>query len=234
MASFIQTLLTKILHILYVIPSTIYDMIISNFLTKYSYERLVFYMNQKNPKRILDIGVGTGSPLKHIWNQLPQNCEVLGVDIDQAYVLKANNIFRNYNLGGRKLEIRYQNFYEVTEKKEGKFDAVVFSSSFMLMPKRIEALELAKSLLNPGGSIYFILTLQPDSKKNSTFLQFVEYIKPKIKYFTTIDFGQITYEKEFETLLSKTQLKIVNKEKLNKDFNIPTKIFRVFVYETKA
>ncbi|CAK92368.1 unnamed protein product (macronuclear) [Paramecium tetraurelia] len=220
MASFIQTLLTKILHTLYVIPSTIYDMIISNFLTKYSYERLVFYMKPKEilkESQILDI-YGTN----------------YRVDIDQAYVLKANNIFRNYNLGGRKLEIRYQNFYEVTEKKEGKFDAVVFSSSFMLMPKRIEALELAKSLLNPGGSIYFILTLQPDSKKNSTFLQFVEYIKPKIKYFTTIDFGSITYEKEFETLLNKSQLKVVNKEKLNKDFNIPTKIFRVFVYETKA
>jgi ubiquinone/menaquinone biosynthesis C-methylase UbiE len=56
--------------------------VISNFLTKYSYERLVYYMNQTNPKRILDIGVGTGSPLKHIWNMLPPKCEVLGVDID--------------------------------------------------------------------------------------------------------------------------------------------------------
>lgn len=71
MASLIQTILTKILHTLYVIPSTIYDLVISNFLTKYSYERLAFYMGQRNPKRILDIGVGTGSPLKHIWNMLP-------------------------------------------------------------------------------------------------------------------------------------------------------------------
>lgn len=82
MASWIQVFFTKILHTLYVIPSTIYDVVISNFLTKYSYERLVYYMNQTNPKRILDIGVGTGSPLKHIWNMLPPKCEVLGVDID--------------------------------------------------------------------------------------------------------------------------------------------------------
>jgi len=36
-------------------------------------------------------------------------------------------------------------------KKDGKFDCVIFSSSFMLMPKRYEALELAKDLLTPGG-----------------------------------------------------------------------------------
>jgi hypothetical protein len=31
--------------------------------------------------------------------------------------------------------------------------------------------------------------------------RFSEYIKPKMKYLTTIDFGKITYEDEFEKLL---------------------------------
>jgi hypothetical protein len=32
------------------------------------------------------------------------------------------------------------NFYEMNEKKYGKFDIIVFSSSFMLMPERERAL----------------------------------------------------------------------------------------------
>lgn len=100
----IQAIIQYMLRILYVIPSTIYDLLISNLLTNYSYERLIRQL--KKPKRILDIGVGTGVPLKHIWNELPAGCEVLGVDIDSAYVKKAQNIFKNYNLNGRTLEIR--------------------------------------------------------------------------------------------------------------------------------
>ena len=36
--------------------------------------------------RILDIGVGTAVPLYHIWNSLPKNVDLLGVDIDKSYI----------------------------------------------------------------------------------------------------------------------------------------------------
>ena len=45
----------------------------------------------------------------------------------------------------------------------GKFDIVVFSSSFMLMHDRVEALKIYKELLAKGGKI--ILTLQKAEKK---------------------------------------------------------------------
>jgi ubiquinone/menaquinone biosynthesis C-methylase UbiE len=38
---------------------------------------------------MLDVGVGTGVPLYSVWGMLPENCEVLGVDIDHSYILKA-------------------------------------------------------------------------------------------------------------------------------------------------
>jgi hypothetical protein len=44
-------------------------------------------------------------------------------------------------------------------KTYGKFDIIVFSSSFMLMPFHDKAIELAKELLEEKGKIYFILTL---------------------------------------------------------------------------
>ena len=72
----------------------------------------------------------------------------------------------------------------------------------MLMPEREKAIELAKSLLNPGGNIIFLLTLH--DKKYSL----VEKVKPLIKYLTTIDFGNITYKKEFFDLVEATDLKV--------------------------
>ena len=74
--------------------SYIYDTLISKLLTNYSYERLATLLNayKKNHKdtlRILDIGVGTAVPLYHIWNRLPMSLEIIGVDIDHSYILKA-------------------------------------------------------------------------------------------------------------------------------------------------
>lgn len=57
-------------------------------------------------------------------------------------------------------------------------------------------------------------------------------IKPKLKYLTSIDFGYITYDEDFENMLKDSNLNITWKEKLSKKGNLPTKIFRVFCYET--
>jgi SAM-dependent methyltransferase len=72
------------------------------------------------------------------------------------------------------------------EKEEETFDVIIFSSSFMLMPFRDKALEIAKSRLNPNGSIYFLMTLYD---KKGMLEQIIGYVKPYLKYLTTIDFG---------------------------------------------
>jgi ubiquinone/menaquinone biosynthesis C-methylase UbiE len=48
------------------------------------------------------------------------------------------------------------------EDLEEMFDVIIFSSSFMIMPDRVKALEIAKKRLNPNGSIFFLLTLEHD------------------------------------------------------------------------
>lgn len=68
----------------------------------------------------------------------------------------------------------------------------------MIMPDRIRALRIAKQRLSKGGSIFFLLTLEP-YKNYKTVI--IEKIKPYLKYITTIEFGSITYEKDFELML---------------------------------
>ena len=40
------------------------------------------------------------------------------------------------------------------------FDVIIFSSSFMILPDRLLALKIAKSKLNKGGSIFFLITME--------------------------------------------------------------------------
>ena len=53
----------------------------------------------------------------------------------------------------------------------------------MLMPDKVEALKKASNLRTENGKIYLFLTLQ--DKKSA--LQ--AWLKPKIKYLTSVDFG---------------------------------------------
>jgi ubiquinone/menaquinone biosynthesis C-methylase UbiE len=39
-----------------------------------------------NVKRILDVGVGTGHPMKQIINRIPSRVRVVGIDIDTNYL----------------------------------------------------------------------------------------------------------------------------------------------------
>lgn len=140
--------------------STLYDTFISNPITAFAYEKLAQRLNSRdlqNKKiRILDVGVGTGVSLYQVLNQFPKEIEILGIDIDHAYLSKAEKIFKNHD----KVKIKEKNFYEMnTEEGGGKFDIVVFSYSFMLLDKQQEAIEIAKSLLEEGGLIYFMLAL---------------------------------------------------------------------------
>jgi hypothetical protein len=89
------------------------------------------------------------------------------------------------------------NFYELANKTDVKFDVIIFGSSFMLMPNQQKALEIAKSKkdfnldsLNIDGKIYFLLTIY---QQKSLLNNIMDYLKPYLKYLTTVDFGKVTY-----------------------------------------
>ena len=209
------------------IPAFVYDTVITKPLTKYTYIKLYNELIQKNGdsiKKILDIGTGTGYALESIIDYLPKT-NVVGIDIDQNYVKAAKKRFANR----ANVQIRGQNFYELENSKE-RYDLIIFSSSFMLMPYREKALEVAKSLLNKNGKIVFLMTLYENKKK----FKFVEKIKPYLKYYTTIDFGNITYETNFVNLLQDSSLKILKKERIFYKLNPLFKIFRIFYVETEV
>lgn len=207
------------------IPAFIYDNVITRPLTKYTYYKL---MNRITPrkekyKNILDVGTGTGRALLAIMNQFSSDTKIVGIDIDKNYIKKAKAKLAKYP----NVEVREQNFYLLADTKE-KYDIIIFSSSFMLMPYREKALEIAKDLLTSDGRIFFLMTLY-DKKKD-----FIESIKPYLKHYTTIDFGNITYEWEFEDLLNNNGLDIIHKERIFYSWNPLFFVFRIFLVECKV
>ena len=71
----------------------IYDLFISNFLTIAAHLSMVPHMTLSSGT-FLDVGCGTGAPLKKIYPQLSEHySKIIGVDLDPVYTDKAKKVF---------------------------------------------------------------------------------------------------------------------------------------------
>lgn len=142
--------------------------------------------------RILDVGVGTASAL--VMNAAllrERRIHVTGIDIDLDYVRKARQRVKQKGLGEH-IDIRLESIYDhTTDSGTTGYDAIYFSASFMLLERPTEALHHVRTLLKPGGHILFTQTF---SERRS---RLVEFAKPLLGKFTTMEFGRVTYEDEF-------------------------------------
>ena len=180
-----------------------YDVCVTYPVTKgiYSYFLKVFGKDFKGQSvSMLDIGTGTGTPLKSILKKTDCFGRVLAIDINREYLVAAkDNLKKHPNV-----EVRYQDFMEMAQQTNEKFDIVFFGMSFMLMPDQARALEVARSLLKPGGKVYMFLTLY--HKKN----RLAEFIKPKMKWLFSIEFGKVIYynEVDYSNLVEKADPRV--------------------------
>jgi len=141
---------------------------------------------------LLDIGTASGTCLNSILGQMNYE-RVLAIDIDKLYVKRAKNLFKDK----KNVEVKFQNLETYLEDgNTEQFDIVFFGFSFMLMSDKAKALEVARRIVKPGGKIYAFLTLY--EKKN----KFVEWIKPKMVKFTSIEFGEVMYRKQVRIIIS--------------------------------
>ncbi|MBN2516965.1 MAG: class I SAM-dependent methyltransferase [Deltaproteobacteria bacterium] len=152
---------------------------------------------------ILDVGIGNGMMMKNYHDVIKsKRLRITGVDIDQTYLRNCRGLIQDYQLGDY-IEI-HQNFIEYFKPAERiYFDFILFSMSFMLLNDQRLVLERIKDWLKPDGEIIFFQTIYKEK------FPVMEIIKPRLKYVTTIDFGTVTYEKEFYALLHKHALSIL-------------------------
>lgn len=156
--------------------------------------------------RLLDVGIGTGSALlTHSERIRADDLHVTGIDIDAAYVAQCRQTVEDRGMSDR-IETKLESVYD---HRGGPYDAVYFSASFMLLPDPPAALRHVQDQLSPGGRIYFTQTFEHARSR------MLETVKPLLRWVTTIDFGRVTYESEFDAALATAGVEVVERQTLH-------------------
>lgn len=174
----------------------------------------------ENGSIVLDVGVGTGGALLRCADLIQaKDLKIVGIDIDKAYVEAGKMSVIKSGMGDR-ISIDSVDVYAGKDKvlelakklgadetSDGQFvNAVYFSGSFSLLPDPVKALRLVSKYIKDNdekGQIYITQTYQ---RKTPFFLP---YIKPLMKYATTIDFGNLVREEEILQIFEDSGLKLL-------------------------
>jgi ubiquinone/menaquinone biosynthesis C-methylase UbiE len=177
----------------------LYKLIIKN-VTNYCYENSLDCFSPNT--RILDVGIGNGVMLENFHHVIKaKNLKITGIDINKSYLKHCKSLIDSYHLEDY-IEIYHEAVETYSPPENSYFDFVLFSMSFMLFENQQLVLDLVKKWVKPDGNVLFFQTMYKDKFK------LMEMIKPKLKHFTTIDFGSVTYEKDFFKLLDKNFMSI--------------------------
>lgn len=157
---------------------------------------------------LLDVGVGTGKPILANAIEIKlKSIQITGIDIDEDYLKVAQNKIAKAGLSNL-VNILHTDI--CTSTLPATYDAVYFSDSFMIIPKsnHLQVLQKVIASLNfyVHKTIYFT---QTHEHKHSWV---VGFMKPLLKWFTTINFGQVTYENDFIKTLDEAGLIIIERK----------------------
>ena len=169
--------------------------------THHCYQSCLNYFGQDSA--ILDVGIGNGIMLKTYHPLIKsKRLKITGLDINKEYLNHCDSLIHNYGLENY-IEICNEPVESYVPQGDSCFDFILFSMSFMLLPDQKSVLKRIKSWLNPNGQIVFFQTVYKMQFK------LMEFIKPRLKYITTIDFGSVTYETDFFDTLKETSLSVL-------------------------
>lgn len=151
--------------------------------------------------QILDFGCGNGIcylDSKNLSLIKKLNIKITGIDIDTHAINILKNKIKKENLS-HWINVQSVNIFENNFKN--KFNYVIASESAPMLTNNfiIKLITYIKiNLLHPNGKIIFINNIDDDSSKVFKFL------KPKLKYFTGVDFGRSMTKQDFQYICEQT------------------------------
>ena len=169
--------------------------------TDHCYENCLGYF--RNNASVLDVGIGNGQMMRTYHPLIKsKGLKIIGLDINKSYLNHCDGLIQNHGLKDN-IQICHQPVESYEPRKGYYFDFVLFSMSFMLLADQKCVLDRVKEWLKPDGRIIFFQTIFKYRFK------LMEIIKPRLKYLTTIDFGNVTYEKILFELLAEKNLSVL-------------------------
>ena len=178
--------------------------------TELCYRNCLHYFT--NDSAILDVGIGNGLMMRNYHSLIKsKGLRITGIDINRNYINHCDRLIRTYGLENH-IEIHHESVEAYKPPLKGYFDFILFSMSFMLFNDQQLVLDQVEDWLKPGGEIVFFQTMFSDRSR------LVEFIKPRLKYITSVDFGKVIYEEDFVALLNENNLSIVKDKMIKKEW----------------
>jgi alpha-N-acetylglucosaminidase len=158
---------------------------------------------------ILDVGIGNGLMLEKNHELIRhKNLSITGLDVNERYIEQARGLIERYGLQDL-MEVYHCNVEDFYPPQGKEYDFVLFSMSFMVLPRQEQILDRVRQWLGPHGEIVFFQTMFRDKSR------LLNWIKPRLKYVTSVDFGEAVYEDDFFRLLSRNGL-VVSRDRILK------------------
>lgn len=191
------------------VKNRLYQLIISN-VTELCYCNCLEYFSDHS--NILDVGIGNGMMIRKFHGLIKsKQLRIVGIDINKHYLNHCDGLIKGYGLENH-IETYCKSIEDFEPKIKNYFDFVLFSMSFMLFDDQRLVLHRIKEWIRPGGKIVFFQTMYKDR------FRLMDFIKPKLVYFTSIDFGKVTYENDFFSLLDKNNIYVSEDRMIKKEW----------------
>ena len=153
--------------------------------------------------RVLDVGIGNGEMIKTYHALIrSKRFSITGLDVNRDYLARCNRLIGAYGLQ-EYIHTELTPVEAYAPPRAGCFDCILFSMSFMLLDDPRLILRRIRPWLAPGGQVVFVQTMFRNASR------LLDFVKPRLKYVTTVDFGRAIYEQDFLALLRSEGLKIV-------------------------
>lgn len=187
----------------------------SKVFTSHIYDVLRVILNSelKNGDVIIEIGPGCGSNLREINDIIEKNdCYYRGIDYDNDYVAELRRNLPKV----KNIEIyagpKEGDFLSDSDTHDYRFNApnktatifILMIECTMLMNQEALAKKvqvLRRQISNQGNKVHFIFA-HTEFYKVSFMGWLAFYIKPYLKYITTVDFGVPIYRDDFDAFVS--------------------------------
>lgn len=200
---------------------TIYNSTIGHFYTSELTHLLLLEIPENSI--ILDVGIGTAySYCQNASLLKSRKIKIVGVDIDESYILRARHLMIDYDLTDH-IELICGDIYQL-DLNNRTFDYVVFSDSYAVIPNVNNMMRHCERFMNEFTG-YMIVTSTLFDEYDAT----LDRIKQNLKYVSAIEYGQLMLRSDLESYIVSDRHSDDYEFKLVKKFNIGNMEFNSYI-----
>jgi ubiquinone/menaquinone biosynthesis C-methylase UbiE len=134
--------------------------------------RAVGQLKLRHGDRVLEVGCGTGSNLRHLRDAVGSTGHIYGVDLSEGMLREARKLCARQQWSNVTLIQRDAADYTTP----GPVDAVLFSLCYNTMPHHLSVLHHTWALLRPGGRLVIMDAKPPPGFLGKTILPFAIWL----------------------------------------------------------